>query len=91
MFYVMTPEFNEFGFIEGFFAYAPSGRAKQFHTLVEADRVAVRKSGRVYDYEGNRMVKDHSEPAPLTPHEDRSVKQLRKDPKWVASQVFVHA
>lgn len=43
------------------------------------------------EYGTGRILMWGYEPPNLVPHEDRSIRQLRKDPEWVAKQVFVNA
>lgn len=90
-FYVKLPQYDEDGNYEGIFPVIRNKIYREWPTKVEASLVAMPKHGQVFDRATNRMVEDHTPIRNLVPHEDRSVKQLRKDPKWVASQVFVNA
>ena len=67
-------------------------KGRKTTNLFQATKTAMVKGWRLQDLSTLEFViKRYYEPPELTTHEDRSVGQLRRDPKWVASQVFVNA
>ena len=90
-YYIMKPEYNSDGVFQGLFQVRSGFKTREWEDLAKAKAFANLKRGQVFDRTTGRLLHDYTPIENLVPHEDRSVRQLRKSASWVASQVFCNA